>query len=24
MIIGETPMPEGALGVDAIAMTMRF
>src|SRR6202451_1162932 len=24
MIIGETPLPEGALGVDAIAMTMRF
>jgi ABC-type uncharacterized transport system ATPase subunit len=24
MIIGETPLPSGALGVDAIAMTMRF
>src|ERR1700682_613110 len=24
MIIGETPLPEGALGVDAVAMTMRF
>ena len=24
MIIGETPMPSGALGVDAVAMTMRF
>ena len=24
MIIGEVPMPSGALGVDAIAMTMRF
>jgi len=24
MIIGETPLPAGALGVDAIAMTMRF
>src|SRR6266704_368149 len=24
MIIGETPLPTGALGVDAIAMTMRF
>src|SRR6266700_2271858 len=24
VIIGETPMPGGALGVDAIAMTMRF
>src|ERR1700712_5995378 len=24
MIIGEIPMPEGALGVDAVAMTMRF
>src|SRR6202051_2184112 len=24
VIIGETPMPEGALGVDAVAMTMRF
>src|SRR6266700_3900576 len=24
MIIGETPRPTGALGVDAIAMTMRF
>src|SRR3954453_19448046 len=24
VIIGETPLPSGALGVDAIAMTMRF
>ena len=24
MIIGETPLPSGAFGVDAIAMTMRF
>ena len=24
MIIGETPMPDGAIGVDAVAMTMRF
>src|SRR5258707_1231570 len=24
MIIGETPLPSGALGVDAVAMTMRF
>src|ERR1700678_138191 len=24
VIIGEVPMPSGALGVDAIAMTMRF
>jgi simple sugar transport system ATP-binding protein len=24
MIIGETPLPTGALGVDAVAMTMRF
>ena len=24
MIIGETPPPSGAFGVDAIAMTMRF
>jgi general nucleoside transport system ATP-binding protein len=24
MIIGETPLPSGALGVDALAMTMRF
>src|SRR5664279_258540 len=24
VIIGETPMPAGALGVDAVAMTMRF
>ena len=24
MIIGETPMPGGALGVEAVAMTMRF
>src|SRR5260370_1141028 len=24
MSIGETPMPSGALGVDAVAMTMRF
>src|ERR1700694_5631456 len=24
MIIGETPMPSGPLGVDAVAMTMRF
>ena len=24
MIIGETPMPSGAIGVDAVAMTMRF
>src|SRR6266403_357404 len=24
MIIGETAMPSGALGVDAVAMTMRF
>jgi ABC-type uncharacterized transport system ATPase subunit len=24
MIIGEPPLPEGALGVDALAMTMRF
>ena len=24
MIIGEMPMPSGALGVDAVAMTMRF
>ena len=24
MIIGETPLPEGALGVDAVAMTMQF
>jgi ABC-type uncharacterized transport system ATPase subunit len=24
MIIGETPLPSGALGVDAIAMTMQF
>ena len=24
MIIGETPLPGGALGVDAVAMTMRF
>jgi simple sugar transport system ATP-binding protein len=24
MIIGEVPFPEGALGVDALAMTMRF
>src|SRR3954451_15985754 len=24
VIIGETPLPEGALGVDAVAMTMRF
>src|SRR5471030_242516 len=24
MIVGEIPMPEGALGVDAVAMTMRF
>ena len=24
MIVGETPLPTGALGVDAIAMTMRF
>src|SRR3984885_2992323 len=24
MIIGEMPLPEGALGVDALAMTMRF
>ena len=24
MIIGEMPLPEGALGVDAVAMTMRF
>src|SRR5258708_7512748 len=24
MIIGEVPLPSGALGVDAIAMTMRF
>ena len=24
MIIGEVPIPSGALGVDAIAMTMRF
>ncbi|HYW63834.1 MAG TPA: ABC transporter ATP-binding protein [Bradyrhizobium sp.] len=24
MIIGETAMPDGALGVDAVAMTMRF
>jgi ABC-type uncharacterized transport system ATPase subunit len=24
MIIGETPLPEGALGVDAIAVTMKF
>ena len=24
MIIGEVPLPEGALGVDAVAMTMRF
>src|SRR6266403_487245 len=24
VIVGETPMPSGALGVDAVAMTMRF
>ena len=24
MIIGETPLPEGALGVDALAVTMKF
>jgi hypothetical protein len=24
VIIGETPLPGGALGVDAVAMTMRF
>src|SRR5215213_8489543 len=24
MIIGETPLPSGALGVDAVAMTMQF
>src|SRR5260370_25312245 len=24
VIIGETPLPSGALGVDAVAMTMRF
>ena len=24
MIIGETPLPSGALGVDAVAMTMKF
>jgi len=24
MIIGEVPLPDGALGIDAIAMTMRF
>jgi len=24
VIIGETPLPDGALGVDAVAMTMRF
>jgi simple sugar transport system ATP-binding protein len=24
VIIGETPAPSGAFGVDAIAMTMRF
>src|SRR6201995_2211091 len=24
VIVGETAMPEGALGVDAVAMTMRF
>ena len=24
MIIGEVPLPSGALGVDALAMTMRF
>ena len=24
MIIGEMPLPSGALGVEAIAMTMRF
>ena len=24
MIIGETPLPSGPLGVDAIAVTMKF